>query len=37
VVESQKAWVERVAYYIISNEVDKQLAYEHTFPGKLNV
>ncbi len=35
VVESQKAWAERVAYYTIQNEVDFRLAYNHYFPGKL--
>jgi TRAP-type mannitol/chloroaromatic compound transport system substrate-binding protein len=35
VVESQKAWAERVAYYTIQNEVDFRLAYNHYVPGKL--
>jgi len=37
VVESQQEWTKRVAYYIISNEIDKKLAYEHAFPGVLNI
>ncbi|MFZ5529583.1 MAG: C4-dicarboxylate ABC transporter, partial [Pseudomonadota bacterium] len=35
VVESQKAWVERVVYYTINNSPDYRLAYEHYYPGKL--
>jgi len=35
VVESQKAWSERVAYYDLLNKADYKLAYEHYFPGRL--
>ena len=35
VVDSQKAWAERVAFYDIMNQADYKLAYEHYFPGKL--
>jgi TRAP-type mannitol/chloroaromatic compound transport system substrate-binding protein len=35
VVDSQKAWSERVAFYDITNQADYKLAYEHYFPGKL--
>jgi TRAP-type mannitol/chloroaromatic compound transport system substrate-binding protein len=35
VVDSQKAWSERVAYYDLINTADYKLAYEHYFPGKL--
>jgi TRAP-type mannitol/chloroaromatic compound transport system substrate-binding protein len=35
VVDSQKAWAERVAFYYIMNQADYKLAYEHYFPGKL--
>jgi TRAP-type mannitol/chloroaromatic compound transport system substrate-binding protein len=35
VVDSQKAWSERVAYYDIINAADYKLAYNHYFPGKL--
>lgn len=35
VVESQKAWSERVAFYDLMNQADYKLAYEHYFPGKL--
>ncbi len=35
VVDSQKAWSERVAFYDIVNAADYKLAYEHYFPGKL--
>jgi TRAP-type mannitol/chloroaromatic compound transport system substrate-binding protein len=36
VVQSQKEWAERVAYYILTNQADYKLAYEHYFPGKLS-
>lgn len=35
VVDSQKAWSERVAYYDLLNAADYKLAFEHYFPGKL--
>ncbi|MDT8343917.1 MAG: TRAP transporter substrate-binding protein DctP [Thermohalobaculum sp.] len=35
VVDSQKAWSERVAYYDILNAADYKLAFDHYFPGKL--
>jgi len=35
VVDSQKAWSERVAFYDLTNTADYKLAYEHYFPGKL--
>ena len=35
VVESQKAWAERVAYYDLLNAADYKLAYDHYYPGKL--
>ena len=35
VVDSQRAWSERVAFYDILNAADYKLAYEHYFPGKL--
>lgn len=35
VVESQKAWAERVAFYSLTNSADWKLAYNHHFPGKL--
>ena len=35
VVDSQKAWSERVGFYDITNSADYKLAYEHYFPGKL--
>jgi len=35
VVESQKAWAERVAFYDLMNQADYKLAYDHYFPGKL--
>ncbi len=35
VVDSQKAWSERVAFYDLLNAADYKLAYEHYFPGKL--
>ncbi len=36
VVDSQKAWAERVAFYDLMNAADYKLAYEHYFPGKLS-
>ncbi len=35
VVDSQKAWSERVAYYYLLNAADYTLAYNHYFPGRL--
>ena len=35
IVDSQKSWSERVAFYDIVNAADYKLAYEHYFPGKL--
>lgn len=35
VLDSQRAWVERVTYYELLNSPDYRLAYEHFFPGKL--
>ena len=35
VVDSQKAWSDRVAYYYLVNAADYKLAYDHYFPGKL--
>ncbi len=35
VMDSQRAWVERVTYYELMNAPDYALAYEHYFPGKL--
>lgn len=35
VVESQKAWVERVVFYSLQNAPDYELAYKHYYPGKL--
>jgi TRAP-type mannitol/chloroaromatic compound transport system substrate-binding protein len=35
IVDSQKAWSERVAFYDLTNSADYRLAYEHYFPGKL--
>ncbi len=37
VMESQKAWVERTVFYELMNQPDLQLAYEHFFPGRLNM
>ncbi|MCG6113317.1 MAG: TRAP transporter substrate-binding protein [Paracoccus sp.] len=37
VMDSQRAWTERVAYYELMNSADLGLAYEHYFPGKLNM
>jgi len=35
VVDSQKAWSDRVGYYDLNNQADYKLAYNHYFPGKL--
>ncbi|MEM9124073.1 MAG: C4-dicarboxylate ABC transporter, partial [Pseudomonadota bacterium] len=35
VVKSQKDWSDRVGYYMLLNQADYKLAYEHYFPGKL--
>jgi len=35
VVDSQKAWSERVAFYDLMNSADYKLAFEHYFPGRL--
>jgi TRAP-type mannitol/chloroaromatic compound transport system substrate-binding protein len=35
VVESQKAWAKRVAYYMFLNEADYKLGYEHIFKTKI--
>ncbi|MEZ5889715.1 MAG: hypothetical protein R3D52_05290 [Xanthobacteraceae bacterium] len=32
VMDSQRAWVERVTYYELMNAPDYALAYEHNFP-----
>ncbi len=36
VVESQKAWSRRVAFYDILNSADYKLAYQHYFPGAID-
>lgn len=35
VVDSQREWAERVAFYDLMNSADYRLAYNHYFPGKL--
>jgi TRAP-type mannitol/chloroaromatic compound transport system substrate-binding protein len=37
IMESQRAWVEEVAYYELMGSPDLALAYEHHFPGKLKL
>jgi len=37
VLDSQRAWVERVTYYELMNAADLTLAYDHYFPGKLAI
>jgi TRAP-type mannitol/chloroaromatic compound transport system substrate-binding protein len=37
VLDSQRAWVERVTFYEIMNAPDYTLAYDHYFPGKLKL
>lgn len=36
IVESQRAWGERVGFYDLTNSADYKLAYNHYFPGKLS-
>jgi TRAP-type mannitol/chloroaromatic compound transport system substrate-binding protein len=36
VIESQREWAKRVGYYVLFNNVDTKLAYEHYF-GALNI
>ena len=36
-LDSQRAWVDRVAYYELMNAPDYALAYNHYFPGKLAI
>ena len=31
VIDSQRAWAKRVSYYVLLNNVDTKLAYEHYF------
>jgi TRAP-type mannitol/chloroaromatic compound transport system substrate-binding protein len=35
VLQSQKAWCERVAFYHLMNTPDYGRAYRHSFPGRL--
>jgi TRAP-type mannitol/chloroaromatic compound transport system substrate-binding protein len=37
VMDSQRAWVEKVGYYELTNAADLAMAYEHYFPGKLKL
>lgn len=37
VMDSQRDWVETVAYYELMNKPDLALAYEHYFPGRLKL
>lgn len=37
IMDSQRAWVDKVAYFEIMNAPDLALAYEHFFPGKLKL
>ena len=37
VLDSQRAWVDRVVFYELMNAPDYALAYEHYFPGKLKL
>ncbi len=37
IMDSQKAWVDRVVFYELMNSPDYALAYEHYFPGKLSM
>jgi TRAP-type mannitol/chloroaromatic compound transport system substrate-binding protein len=35
VLDSQRAWVEKVAFYQLMNAPSYQLAFEHYYPGKI--
>jgi TRAP-type mannitol/chloroaromatic compound transport system substrate-binding protein len=35
VVDSQKAWAHRVAFYNLMNDADYKLAFKHYFPGEI--
>ena len=35
IVDSQKAWSHRVAFYDITNAADYKLAFKHYFPGEI--
>ncbi|MCV2876451.1 TRAP transporter substrate-binding protein [Rhodobacteraceae bacterium XHP0102] len=37
IMDSQRAWVEKVGYYELMNSPDLALAYEHYFPGRLKL
>ena len=37
VMDSQREWVQKVAYYELMNSPDLALAYEHYFPGRLKL
>jgi TRAP-type mannitol/chloroaromatic compound transport system substrate-binding protein len=37
VLDSQRAWTERVGYYDLMNAPDYRLAYDHYFPGKITM
>lgn len=37
VMDSQRAWVEKVGYYELMNSPDLGLAYDHYFPGRLKL
>ena len=36
IVDSQKAWSHRVAFYDLLNAADYKLAFKHYFPGEIN-
>ncbi|MBT8416292.1 MAG: C4-dicarboxylate ABC transporter, partial [Silicimonas sp.] len=36
-LDSQREWVDRVAFYELMNAPDLALAYDHYFPGKLKL
>jgi TRAP-type mannitol/chloroaromatic compound transport system substrate-binding protein len=36
VIDSQKAWARRVAFYDLMNTADYKLAYKHYFPDRIN-
>ena len=37
IVDSQREWAEQVAFYELMNAPDYALAYQHFFPGKLEL
>jgi TRAP-type mannitol/chloroaromatic compound transport system substrate-binding protein len=35
IIDSQKAWGERIGFYMLQNQCDYRAAYDYYFPGKI--